>query len=254
LKHKIHHKEFKDYTYKTPRKDLLRAHHAWNKDNSRYERKPPALPKSHGLHRKRYQDKTTHNRIIEKDASQKRSRIPQFPHHNDATAKRVTFRRSDLDRRAINVQEICSGYSNQKLRDACQKRYGVNTDQTELHSKKRIEEARTKCATIKQLNRRRMCYNTYLRNGAVPYFAQDDEDQEDQENEQQEEAIDADEEGGDDDEDDAGLMQVSKANKDDKEDADDEGDADEDVEDDKDLMQVADNEDTEGGSDGEEDE
>jgi hypothetical protein len=119
---------------------------------------------------KRYQHKTTHQRIIEKDASKQLSRIPQFPHHNDATAKRVTFRRSDLDRRAINVQENCAGYSNAKLRIACEKRYGVYTDQTVKASRSRIEMARERCANIKQLNRRRMCYNTYLRNGTVPYF------------------------------------------------------------------------------------
>lgn len=97
---------------------------------------------------KRYQDKTTHQRIIEKDASRKLSRIPQFPHHNNATAKRVTFRRSDLDRRAINVQENCAGYSNAKLRIACEKRYGVYTDNTVKAGRSRIELARQRCANI----------------------------------------------------------------------------------------------------------
>jgi hypothetical protein len=217
-------------TRKNSRKDIKAAHVAWNKDNSKYRQKPPALPKTFGLEMHPYATKTTHQRIIEREGSLKLNRVPQFPHHITATSKRVTFRRSDLDRRASNVQEICSGYSNIKQRDACQKRYGVHTEHTISRSKQRLEQARQRCDTIKQSNRRRMCHNSYLRNGTVPYFAQQNEDN-NEEAEDKEEAIDAgdeDEDAGDDENDSKGLMQASKANEEGNDDGGaDEGDEDE---------------------------
>jgi hypothetical protein len=186
----VHDPNYEKLTRNSPRSAIRRAVDAWNDDNSKYSRRPPALPRTLGLERPhRWEAKTTHERIIEKTASKKLGRIPQFPHHNSATAKRATFRRSDLNRRAINVQQICAGYSNQKQRDACQKRYGVHTEQTKAHAKARIQQARERCYGIKQANRRRMCFNTYLRNGAVPYFAQVDNEDRELDDEAIEEAV-----------------------------------------------------------------
>jgi hypothetical protein len=229
---RIHHdRNYEKLTRHSPRSAIQRAIDAWNDDNSQYARRPPALPKTLGLEREPWETKTTHERIIEKTASRKLGRIPQFPHHNSATAKRVTFRRSDLDRRAINVQEICAGYSNQKQRDACQKRYGVHTEQTKAHAKARIQQARERCYGIPQANRRRMCFNTYLRDGTVPYFAQVDEEDKDfaDDEEQIEDNVDQQDDPSDGDalaeEDENGLMQVSSNENDgDDEDEDEEED------------------------------
>lgn len=234
-KKRIHNRKYDELTPASRREDIQDGIYAWNNDNSKYRQKPPALPKSFGLHMKPYVSKNTHHRIIEKAASKKNTRIPQFPHHTHATSKRVTFRRSDLDRRAINVQEICNGYSNQKERDACQKRYGVYTEKTHQHYKAGIEAARQRCDHIKQANRRRMCHNTFLRKGTVPYFAQQEEN-EDVEDKEQDEAVDADEEDDSGSESDAkGLMQVAAREDDDDIEDDDESSGDDD---DKGLMQL----------------
>lgn len=232
----LHSKKFREHTHRTPRPEIRRAKIAWNDDNSKYPQKHQALPKSFGLEHKRYVSgtKNTHHRIIEKEASKKTGRIPQFPHDITRTSHRETFRRSDLDRRAINVQEICAGYSNQKERDACQKRYGVYTEKTHANHKSAIEMARQRCDVIPQANRRRMCFNTYLRKGTVPYFAQQNEDQDD-EVENNEEAIDAGEESGEEEEENQNGLAQTQENED--------GDDDEDEEEDDGLMQVAEDDD-----------
>lgn len=124
------------------------AHNSFNYDNSRHLARPPALPKSFGLDEHRYVTKTRDQRIIEKDMSRKTSRVSQRPGWITGTEKRETFKRSDQAKRAANVQEICNGYSNQKERDACQKRYGVHTEKTQDHAKSRIAVARERCAKI----------------------------------------------------------------------------------------------------------
>ena len=235
---------------KTSRAARLREQkRVYDQDPSKHLRRPDAFPESKALKADRYVSKHTAQRILEKEGAFKTSRINQFPHDISRTSKRETFRRSDQDRRAINVQETCAGYASQGQRDACQKRYGVYTDATESNYKKSTEEARKNCDKIEQGSRRRMCINTYMRGGSVPYFAQQEQNDED-EQENFDEAIDANEDqedaeegqglaqaaegeegddGGDDDDgDDDGLLQVM----------DDDDEDDDDDDDDDDLLQT----------------
>lgn len=100
---KVHSKKFNDLTPRDTRQAIKKGVIAWNDDNSKYRQKPPALPKSFGLGMKPFVAKYTNHRIIEKEASKKTGRIPQFPHDITRTSHRSTFARSDLDRRAVNV-------------------------------------------------------------------------------------------------------------------------------------------------------
>lgn len=110
---RVHSKKFNNVRPKDTRGTIKKARIGYDDDNSKYVQPPPSLPKTFGLDEGRNNMKSTDHRIIEKEASKKTGRIPQFPHDISRTSHRETFKRSDQDRRAINVQEMCAGYANE---------------------------------------------------------------------------------------------------------------------------------------------